>query len=136
MTMYKTAILLACISCLSVSYSIGQNANVCQLSLGIGAWSSDELLDGLPLFGPGFKTYSIQQYSGAGTCAFRLFLSKRVTLGLSFAYENESGVWLENVNDGSIDGWESVRVGTFIRQAFTMAPEISFSYVNHGRVRV
>ena len=98
MATHKTAILLACISLLAVFPAMAQNANDYQFSLGIGAKSSDELFDGLPLFGPGSKTYNIQQYSGTGSFSFWYFLGRRVTLGVSFAYENESGEWLKNVN--------------------------------------
>jgi len=118
----------------------GQNQGKFEVSLGSGVWSSSELFDGyMPGFfiSESFRTYICKQYSGAFYATAKYFVSKRVALGVAFAYENESGVWQTNENlYGGAFGWEAIPLGTFKRQAFTFAPELYVSYMEKDITRL
>ncbi len=105
-----------------------------QFSAGIGAGSSDQLFDGYEfgfILAPSFKTYIVKHYSGTACFSVKFFVSERIVLGISGAYENESGDWQKNVNIGGAYDWQTIQLGTFKRQAFTCAPEISIFYTHN-----
>ncbi len=116
----------------------GQKNAIVEISAGSGVWSSDELFDGYSpgLFGPSFRTYITHSYSGAFYATVKYFVSKRASLGIAFAYENERGDWQKNINIGGAFDWERIPLGTFKRQAFTFAPELYVNYAEKGMTRI
>ena len=136
----RTILLSIITLALSLGRASGQDKGKIEFSLGSGVWSSSELFDGYTpgfLLSPSFKTYIIKQYSGAFYATAKYFVSKRVSLGIAFAYENESGTWQRNENvHGGAYGWEAIPMGSFKRQAFTFAPELYVTYAQKGIARL
>ncbi len=117
----------------------GQKKGTIELSVGSGVWSSDELLDGCSpgfLLGTTLRDYIVNQYSGTYYVTVKYFVNKRISLGLTFTYENESGDWQRNDPTSDRNEWTTVSLGSFKRQAFTFAPEIYITYVNKGIARL
>ena len=103
---------------------------------GIGTASSDYLFDGYSpgLLGGGKKEYVNQQYSGAYFITAKYYITRRFAISIVAAYENERGDWQKNYNYDHF-GYQSMRIGTFKRQAFTFSPEVTFNYSNNGLIR-
>ena len=88
-------------------------------------------------------SYTNDHYSGALFATYRYHISNVISLGLTFAFENENGSW-SNSNYGWLVDPPSnmVRInmyqGKFRRSAYTIAPEITFNYGDfaHGLVRL
>jgi hypothetical protein len=117
----------------------GQKPGDVELSVGSGVWSSDELFDG---YSPGFlmgatlRDYINTQYSGTYHVTAKYFVNKRISVGITFAYENESGDWRKNDPTSDRNEFTIVQLGTFKRQAFTFAPEVYLTYLNKGIARL
>ncbi len=120
-------------------YASGQDKGKIEVSVGSGVWSSDELFDG---YSPGFlsqsfRIYTNDRFSGAFCATVKYFVKKRVSVGIAFAYENESGDWrrYDDVYGGGF-GWEAIQLGTYKRQAFTVAPEVCATYFEKDIARL
>ena len=80
--------------------------------------------------------YTNDHYSGALFATYRYHISDVISLGLTFAFENENGSW-DNRNYGWLSDPGTVRLanvyqGKFRRSAYTIAPEITFNYGDFG----
>ena len=101
-----------------------------EIGIGAGIWSSGYLLDGYSpsIFGKGKKVYLNHNYTGAYHINVRYFLSEKVSLGLSIAFESESGDWQANYNPDHF-GYQTQKIGTFKKTEYTFSPEMSIYYV-------
>ncbi|MCD6013289.1 MAG: hypothetical protein K0Q79_3151 [Flavipsychrobacter sp.] len=71
-------------------------------------------------------SYGIGQYSGIISLSYQHYISKRFSIGITFAYENYKGSWLGWVPGGRTG--HDVGIGTYKRHLFTVAPEATFTY--------
>lgn len=89
-----------------------------------GAISPDYLFAGNK-FGDKYS-YGIGQYSGILNITYQHYISRRFSIGISFAYENYKGAWLGWVPGGRT-GYD-VGIGTYKRHLYTVTPEATFTY--------
>ncbi len=94
------------------------------ISVGWGLISPDYLFAGNE-FGDKYS-YGVSAYSGVISLSYKHYLSKRFSLGISFAYERYNGTWLGWVPGGRT-GYD-VPIGTYKRHLYTIAPEATFIY--------
>jgi hypothetical protein len=106
-----------------------------EVSVGTGAYSSDRLFDNFTNGVYENYSYSYKKYSGAYFVTMKYVLTKRLSIGLSFAYENESGDIIENDPYGK-HSFNSYTIGSYKRQAFTLSPELYFTYHSFANSRI
>ena len=118
---------------LSTHVVFAQNkANGVEIGVNTGVFSSDYIFDG---YTPGFlvtvgkKDYINHQYSGTYFLSIKYFIKERISINFIVAYENESGDWQANYNWDHFR-YQTMLIGTFKRQAFSLCPEISIYYSN------
>ena len=100
-----------------------------ELSLGYGRVSVTHLTEGV---NPekGYDSYKAQDYPGIISLNYRFFLISGLAIGITIAYENESGDWQ---GQEYASGSPSVtKMGTYKRNIFSVAPQISYVY-SRGR---
>jgi hypothetical protein len=106
-----------------------------EVILGHGFLPSDQIFSG---GGMSHYQYNNDVYTGAIFATYRFHVSKLISLGMTIAYENEQGTFNDNnyyphyypnpypypynYNSG----------GSFRRNSFTFAPEITFNYGDFG----
>lgn len=108
-----------------------------EICVGLGTWSTGYLFDGYsPSFlGTGKKVYLNHNYSGAYHINFRYFLSEMVSLGLTIAYESESGDWQANYNPDHF-AYRKQIIGTFKKTEYTFSPEMSVYYIARKKTKI
>jgi hypothetical protein len=92
--------------------------------VGYGRGSIIQLFEGVNGGKNGYNTYDIKGHPYIFSCDYRCYVISRLAIGLSVAYESESGNWQ------TISGfyYPVVKMGTFSRQVFSVAPEVLVVY--------
>lgn len=100
------------------------------LTLSWGVFSTDFILDGnnAKVITGEINGYSIGKFTGTACLTWKYILSKRFSIGISAVYENINGSWYEKTIGYPYIG--DLFVGTFKRNLFTIAPEITITYKN------
>lgn len=105
-----------------------------ELCFGSGIWSSVQLLQGVKGGERGWDLTPINTYSGTFSITYRRYVTQRVALTAALAYENEAGEWRELAYGVNSDN--SIRLGSFNRNVYTIAPEVLFYYTDPKRSAV
>jgi hypothetical protein len=114
-----------------------------EVIVGHGIFPSDQVFEN----GARRTAYNTSQYTGAIAATYRYHISHVVSLGLSFAYENEQGTFTDNSYNYNYNYYYASgnypanyfnSYGTFRRSSFTIAPEVTFNYGDfaHGFIRL
>ena len=89
------------------------------------------------------NTYSNNTNTGTIAATYRYHFSKLLSLGVTVAYNHQDGRWSDNnvfyyTYNSSFAPYYGPSGGTFRRNSFTVAPEITFNYcdLGHGLARL
>jgi len=114
-----------------------------ELLIGYGISPTGVLFDGI---GSGStRTYELGQYTGALFATYRFHKNKKISFGITAAYENESGIWNHVVLVGNSTKnhpyqreYQCTFLGHYKKQYFTLSPEMTVTYkdFNHGLIRI
>ena len=111
-----------------------------ELLIGYGVSPTGTLFDGV---GTGNnRTYELGHYTGALFATYRFHKNKKVSFGVTTAYENESGIWNHViVFKSKYHGYKEYNttfLGHYKKQYFTVSPEMTVTYkdFNHGLIRI
>lgn len=97
-----------------------------ELVAGHGLLPSAQLFSGL-----GNTRYNNNTVTGALFVTYRYHFTKVISVGVTAAFEHESGTWTHR--DGSNAPAPMVVDGSFSRNCYTIAPEVTFNYFDDAK---
>jgi len=103
-----------------------------EVTIGVGDWSSVQLLEGVHAGEDGYSEYPISQRLGPFSISFRHYFAQWIAFGLAAVYEHENGDW-------SRGGWSyygPTTIGKYKRQVFNVAPELLITYSRSRRTNL
>ena len=124
--LYKTLFILSWCTFSTAATYAKPKTNRDEISVAVGKWTPIPLFRGVHAGKDGYSEYPVDHYSGTFAVTYRYHLSRKNSLGIAVAYENESGGWFHLKNLGNRNGPD--RFGTYKRNLYTIAAEARTLY--------
>ena len=117
---------------LASAQDMNNNQDRQEFRLGIGNWSYPQVFQGLHKQPFLYNEFPTDAFSGVYSFSYRYFLSRKIAFGVGAAYEIEGGHCQTAQYYGNLQ--EFIPYAVFIKQEFTIAPELTFVY-SHSHTR-